>query len=365
MKSYVFPNMLDVEPYYTIASAMSSGLIPKSYHSIFQRYCKCTCESPIVINANRTIMKCSNPNCTIKLANRYADICKNFVTGIGPETAKSFIVVNKITNMSEAINNSSSTIKEYIYAWLKQPHYVSDILKFLSLPNIGVTADDLFDNKEEFDELDKDLIYTGLIELYSRLLLTPLTEAKFRAIADLLDKKPSTALALMEIIRRSNRNIECNNEDDFIAGIKTLGVVRYVRYHIGGDKNATKVALTLVDHWEDIKFFLEHSNLKNAVLQVTPLVITGDIIRAKKPDGSSYLTKESYVNDLNMITEELGFKFKLGSALVSTKFIVADTSAPTRKYLVGKDMGKLITSDELMRIMLKVLELKREGRELK
>jgi hypothetical protein len=242
---------------------------------------------------------------------------------------------------------------------------VSDILKFLSLPNIGVTADDLFDNKEEFDELDKDLIYTGLIELYSRLLLTPLTEAKFRAIADLLDKKPSTALALMEIIRRSNRNIECNNEDDFIAGIKTLGVVRYVRYHIGGDKNATKVALTLVDHWEDIKFFLEHSNLKNAVLQVTPLVITGDIIRAKKPDGSSYLTKESYVNDLNMITEELGFKFKLGSALVSTKFIVADTSAPTRKYLVGKDMGKLITSDELMRIMLKVLELKREGRELK
>lgn len=363
MNKFIFPAMLDIETFYTIEDAMSIGIIPEDYHDIFGKYKNCFCDHPILINNNRTVMKCSNPHCVIKIANRYSEICKQFITGIGPEKAKEMTLSYHYRNIYDAINLSPVYIRDCIEGWLKQPHYIGEIIEFLKLPGIGNISKDLFDNIESMQEMKNNLLLYGMRELHTRTFQRPYTDETYKKLIESFNSNYKNIVAYIKRIEDTGHPLGCKTPRNFLDGLRTLGMIRYIRSRIGGDKNSIRVALTLMDYWEEIESVLHLASVKNVIVDIQPIVITGDILRAKYPNGDSFSSKEAYVAYLNTIAEKVGIMYKLGSALKSTRFIVADTDTPTRKYQEGLATNKLVTSDVLLAAHQKLIDDKLTNKE--
>ena len=74
----------------SVSQAKSSGIIPESFHNIFQD--KCKCGSDFIISENLTQLQCCDPRCKIKMGHTLADILARFdCKNLGPATCLSIM----------------------------------------------------------------------------------------------------------------------------------------------------------------------------------------------------------------------------------------------------------------------------------
>lgn len=368
MKAYV-SKLLDVEQFITLEEAMNIELIPEDYHEFFERSKMCNCGSPLVTNLNLTVLKCSNPNCIYKLSSRLANSYQMFFKGIGIEGCRSMVSAYGLKNMIDAYEKCDYAYREAVSDWLMLPHYIGDIITFLSIPYIGNSAKDIFPDMKTFNYVRDYLLFYGWTELYSLHGKKMDDEKAIRSLNDIIVKYPNLYPQFKAKLEEQDLKIEPNNMEDFANMLRTLGMSRYVRTRINGIKNSIKIAISLVDHFDELCYFVDKASIRSTVAEVHSIVITGDILMATYPDGTPFTSKQEYVDFINNIIADCGICYKLSTALVNTQYIIADTDAPTRKYMAGKQMNKLITSDAFLKNIInartKFMELAEEEKRKK
>lgn len=361
MKSFVMYNLMDVDKFITLDDAMSSGIIPEDYHEFFSDRKKCACGSDLITNKSLTTLKCSNPNCIYKLASRLANVYQMFFTGVGVESCRGYIGGYQLKSLIDAYEKCGEEYRKATDDWLSLPHYIGDIILYLSVPYVGNTAKDIFPDLESFNYVKDHLLHYGWTEFYSLHKLHMDDENVINKLNNVLMSYPELFGTFKSKLEAQGLTVEPDTAEDFINALRTLGMSRYVRTRIGGSKNAAKIAISLIDHFDELVYFIGKANIRTTAAEVKCIVITGDVLRATYPDGTAFSSKQEYIDYINNIIADCGVCYKLSTALVSTDFVIADTDTPTRKYQAGKQMNKLITSDEFL---ARIIETRKKYLEL-
>jgi len=345
-----------IDDFITIEEAMKTGLISESYHEMFSNYTKCkACGSDVIINRNRTVMKCCNPSCYNVLTARILKVYNRFgLKNAGPKYVLEYILVNDIHTVPQALLKPPYEIHSIIEEWLEIPHSLGEILEMLTLPGVGSKSIKIMENFNSFKE------FLQYIEIYgAKLVLFDCgIEGKIRFE---WWKAVSTALAseypwdkLSEHIMKSSKDgrpMPYETKEDFLNAIQVKGLHALLGNILGGEgKDGSNVAETMIIYWQEVLDMFDMCKAYPNKIENRKIVITGDITNVLKPNGSMY-EREEFIAYVNTISMTYGVHYQNSHALASTEFIIADTPSNTAKYRAGLSRNKLITSDGFIKLI--------------
>lgn len=176
-----------------VTDAKTQGLLPESYHNIFND--KCKCGSDMIIKSNLTTFQCCNPRCYIKLGYMLNETFSRFgvndafskmgIKGFGPATCisameqavkfldiPSHIELFSLGRFELPTVISNYRLDDFEYAkqiMLSKQYTLADLVSKLGLPGLGDKAHDIFEDYNSVAELDEDIDAVGDIP---RLLST-------------------------------------------------------------------------------------------------------------------------------------------------------------------------------------------------
>ena len=343
--------------YFTIKDAMLNGLIPESYHDLFSKYEICDepyCKSPIIINANRTDMRCSNPNCPKVLTGRVLKTFNRFgIMNFGAKNAYEYIVSNGIKSVAEAVLKPPNSIFKDVVEWFKRPHSTDEVIEILSMPGIDKKATkfignlqqvsvftyvievagirELFKNEGCTKELEQDW-YSNVLDLIKEDLAPEYIHNLFKSVIDKDEFSYSTATEVYD------ESVRLGLE---LLAMKTMG---------GSGLESHNCASIVYTYYDEIITLSELIKEPVEVTTVNPIIITGDIVNVAKPNGMPY-ERQEFIDYANTISQNYGVRYTNSTAFNSSEFVIADTPSSTNKYKRGVAMGKLITSDRFIELL--------------
>lgn len=336
---------------FTLDEAIKGGLIPASYDSTFRKieFCEC-CGSPIVINRNKTEMKCSNADCPMTLTARVLGVYTRYDSkGIGPATVYKYLEDNQIKNMYEALIRPPQLIQAQIQEWFNTPHNIGEVLYMLNLPGQGETIKSYFTKVADSKRFIHD-IYTLAIGQLMRYNGRTLDAQGMRRLVDLYFQLDFDSFKAS--FNKLSIDLECETKDEFDFHMFKNGVYWYLTKGIpdGKAETARDLAETLAYYRNEFIHLLSTVKIDTPVSVICKIVITGDILNVTKSDGT-YYEREEFVAFLNTFTRPRGQMLVNSSALKSCDYVIADTPSSTNKYKAGKADNKLITSDAFLALV--------------
>lgn len=341
-----------MKDFVTITEAISTGLIPADYADIFMPVSKCECGADVVINEARTVMKCSNPNCYKVLAGRIVNLYKRFDSnGIGNTVAEQYIKDNHIRNIVDALKRPPEQIADKVLLWAVQPHRSAEILQMMQLPGLGITCEKLMGDYPSWKDFTEVVIFNGM-NMYFTWNQIEVNMKFLRKLYSCYVNRANVDFNAVKGVLKSafNHEMKFANWDEFYLATRDEGLTLICQNAITGTgKAAETVKETLLTFWDDITEMFEFCKCDDRPVEVFPIVITGDILKVRKPDGGMF-ERQEFIDYLNTFSRRKGIVYRDSHALKGTEFIVADTPSNTAKYRAGLESGKLITSDKLLQM---------------
>lgn len=346
-----------LDDFVTVKDAMLSGLIPDSYHSLFEKYTNCDdnyCKAPLIINYNRTVMKCSNPYCPKILSHRVLKVYNRFgIMNFGPKNAYDWVTTSGIKTVPEAIVKAPNAIKPAIVQWMNNYHTAGEILELLAIPGIGSKANKMMQGINNFKYLQQVIEYFGIQKVMVRCgvhgkLRFEWWEALKEAKRQGLSWEDFCGYILMN---SKTGAIPYDNYDMFSDAIIMEGLINLFEVQLGGTgRDAQNCAESVFTYWEEIRLLFSMAKCLPNNIETKKIIITGDIVNVKKPDGSVFERLE-FIDYANTIALESGVRYQNSTAFTSSEFVIADYPSNTNKYRRGLENGNLITSDEFIKIL--------------
>lgn len=344
----------------TVKDAMESGLIPDSYHELFSKYLICNdpyCESPLMINQNRTVMKCSNPNCPKILASRVLKLYVRFgILDFGVKSAYEWVIYNDIKNIADAYSKAPPSVQPAIRDWLDGYHTMGEILEMSVIPGIGTKANKLFEGVKNWDHLEECIEGFAIPNVFRLSGLHYMVYNKWKPLRDILlsSTNPMPWNNFKKVLETHYKGLHLDYDtlDDFMSVTYMMGLELLFNYQLGGTgKDALNCAELVYTYFEELRELVSMTHCRPNILETRKIVITGDIMNVTKPDGSMF-ERQEFVDFINTIVVPLGIRYQNSQALASTEFIIADRPSNTRKYRQGLQSGNLISSDDFVKLLL-------------
>lgn len=344
----------------TVEDAMESGLIPDSYHMLFSKYLTCNdphCGAPLIINYNRTVMKCSNPNCPKILASRVLKLYVRFgILDFGIKSAYDWVVFNDIKNIADACIKAPQSIQPNIRRWLDSYHTMGEILEMAVIPGIGTKANKLFEGVKNWGHLEECLEGFAIPNIFKASGLSHMVYNKWKPLRDILlsptNPMPWDKFKAVLENHYEGLHLNYNTLDEFLSTICLMGLELLFNYQLGGTgKDALNCSELVYTYFNELRDFTLMTHCRPNVLETRKIVITGDILNITKPDGSLF-ERQEFVDFVNTLVIPLGIRYQNSQALASTEFIIADRPSNTRKYRQGLQSGNLISSDAFVKLLL-------------
>ena len=341
----------------TVKDAMLSGLIPDSYHSLFNNYVTCDdkyCGSPLIINRTRTVLKCSNPNCAKILASRVLKVYNRFgVMNFGPRNAYDWVTTSGIKTVPEALVHAPNSIKNNVLAWFNSYHSAGEILEVLAIPGIGTKAHKMMDGINNLQTLLQTIEFYGV----QCVLLKCGFVGKLRwdwwvALKTARSQGLPWEEYVKYIIKNSSTGIVPYADYDMLDSAVLLeGLLRIFEIQLGGEgRDAQNCAELVYTYWDEIKLLFNLTKCLPGTVENRKIIITGDITQVTKEDGSTFERFE-FIDYINSIALEGGIRYQNSTAFASSEFVIADYPSNTNKYQRGMEKGNLITSFEFLNIV--------------
>ena len=345
--------------FYTIEVAMSNGLIPESYHNLFKKYTKCPeikCGSDIIINTNRTVMKCSNPNCIRILSGRVLKIYNSFgIMDFGPQSAYDYINIHNIHDVPGALVDCPKAIEENIVNWFNSYHTPGEVLEMLAIPGIGTKAHKIMNNINNFTEFNNAIDNVGTNHvLYECGLRGKLPDKYWELMLQFHETGGEWERFKNFLLKFSTTGvIPFNNYDEFFNEIKRAGLYQLCMIQLGGDgTDGMERAETMSCYWNEIQVISGMVKCYPNKIETRKIIITGDITKVTREDGLPFDRLE-FINYINSISSTYGVRYQNSTAFNSSEFIIADYPSNTRKYHMGLEKGNLVNSEEFLNIIRK------------
>lgn len=346
-----------ISDFYTIEDAMGMGLIPESYHSLFSKYMYCPdnyCGSPLIINTNRTVMKCQNPNCPNILASRVLKVYNTFgIMDFGPQSAYSYVVSNSIFGIPDALRKAPISIKGNIDRWLNSMHTAGELLELLAIPGIGSKAHKMLEGLPDFNSLCNAVnVYGTIIVLAKCGIMGKLNTTWWDAMLKFHEQcGPWEKFKGVLVKNSTTKNIPYDDYEEFFDDVKISGLSAVFERQLGGEgKDGRERAESVYLHWDEIEEIFTMTKCYPVNITTAKIIITGDIIKVTKPDGSMF-ERQEFINFINTLSLQYGVRYQNSVAFTAAEYIIADTPSNTRKYQMGMQKGNLITSDEFLKII--------------
>lgn len=344
----------------TIKDAMESGLIPDSYHELFSKYLTCNdpyCGAPLVINQNRTVMKCSNPNCQKILASRVLKLYVRFgILDFGIKSAYDWVIYNDIKNIADAYRKVPQSIQPTVRNWLDGYHTMGEILEMAVIPSIGTKANKLFEGVKNWEHLEECIEGFAIPNIFRLSGLEYMVYNKWKPLRDILlsPTNPMPWDKFKKVLENHYEGLHLDYDtlDEFMGTVYLVGLELLFNYQLGGTgKDALNCAELVYTYFDELGELASMTHCRPNVLETRKIVITGDIMNVTKPDGSMF-ERQEFVDFINTIVVPLGIRYQNSQALASTEFIIADRPSNTRKYRQGLQSGNLISSDAFVKLLL-------------
>lgn len=344
----------------TIKDAMESGLIPDSYHELFSKYLTCNdpyCGAPLVINQNRTVMKCSNPNCQKILASRVLKLYVRFgILDFGIKSAYDWVIYNDIKNIADAYRKVPQSIQPAVRNWLDGYHTMGEILEMAVIPSIGTKANKLFEGVKNWEHLEECIEGFAIPNIFRLSGLEYMVYNKWKPLRDILlsPTNPMPWDKFKKVLENHYEGLHLDYDtlDEFMGTVYLVGLELLFNYQLGGTgKDALNCAELVYTYFDELGELASMTHCRPNVLETRKIVITGDIMNVTKPDGSMF-ERQEFVDFINTIVVPLGIRYQNSQALASTEFIIADRPSNTRKYRQGLQSGNLISSDAFVKLLL-------------
>lgn len=343
-----------LDDFITIEEAMNTGLIPESYHNIFSKYKVCSdpkCGYPLVINKNRTIMKCLNPDCKRILASRVLKVYSYFgISDFGPQTAYTFVNSNNIKNIPDALQRAPYEIKNRVTEWFDSPHTMGQILELLSIPNINAKSHKMMDNIKDWKNFTLYVENFGVIKVLSKCGIVGRIKPEWWMAMKQVRLYGCSWEKWREYLIKSSvkDNIPYTSFEQFDADLRIEGLTELFQRQLGGSgRDGAERAEDIYLYWSEFEELCGMVTCFTGNIITQKIVITGDIINVKKSDGNLFDRLE-FVDYINKIAIKHGVQFENSVALKSTNFVIADYPSNTRKYVAGMARGLLISSDKFL-----------------
>lgn len=278
--------------------------VPQVYKDITGHTCK-FCNEELVVNENRTIVKCPNPKCPKRIAESINAITTNIgIKGIGPEVSMSYVREYGYRKVTDFFIKPPYEIREAVNEYALSIRSVTEAVMSLCIPKLkektALVFGDYNSMEEFFEDIDRhpDYIWGVLIDIFSY---------------------GGNYLEMLETL--------INNMDD-------LFMVDGIFKGITPKRADNEEILILISE-------KPNSNLLYNVYGVRP-------------------DKKDFVKRLNEMFNDYGYSFiSKDSFSRSVDYVVHDGNGRTEKAKKGKEAGKLVTSDQL--IMTFMNELIRKG----
>lgn len=341
----------------TVEDAMLSGLIPDSYHSLFENYKTCDdkhCGAPLIINSNRTVMKCGNPNCAKILASRVLKVYNRFgLMNFGPKNVYSWVTTSDIRDVPEAIMKAPNSIKPAITNWLNSYHTPGEIIEMLAIPGIGSKATKMMMGINNFTQLQELVEYYGVQLVMNKCGIHGKLKMEWWEAM-----KEGMALGMpwedwsKYILENSmTKYIPYNNFEEFGEDMTFEGLRSILQLQLGGvGKDAQNCAESLYTYWNELRLIFSITRCLPSSVETYKIIITGDITQVTRPDGSMF-ERQEFIDFVNDIALEGGIRYQNSTAFASSEFVIADYPSNTNKYRRGIEKGNLISSLEFVNLV--------------
>ncbi len=341
----------------TVEEAMLSGLIPDSYHSLFENYKTCDdihCKAPLIINKNRTVMKCSNPNCAKILVSRVLKVYNRFgIMNFGPRNAYDWVTTSGIKTVPEAIVRAPNSIKPAIQVWMASYHSAGEILEMLAIPGIGTKSHKMLQGINNLQYFQQAIEYYGV----QRVMLKCGLQGQLRwEWWEALKEARAQGLSWEDfsgyILKNSQTGfVPYDSYQLFSDAITMEGLINIFEIQLGGQgRDAQNCAESVFTYWDEIKILFNMAKCLPSDIETRKIIITGDITQVTKPDGGMFERFE-FIDFVNQIALEAGIRYQNSTAFTTSEFIIADYPSNTNKYRRGLEKGNLITSAEFLQLI--------------
>lgn len=346
----------------TLNTAFQKNIIPISYRDILSKIAIChACGKALVVNSNLTVLKCSNIKCPDKIAGRVLKSIRPFnLKGIGPEYIRSYIRENNITSVPDAL--TSPLLKRSFDEWRSVPRPVGAIIKELSIPGFDASKTDVItDNFKTFENF-KVAILTFSIKHFCKKYRITFCEDLLNILISYLFYSEESDIKLfnkkLDPYREDMNNyisfLSYEDLNDYFIG---LGLELLFEKCLGG-KEGENYSKAFKQYWSEIEAMFSYCSEANITGTLIDIVITGEVTRTYKPDGTSIGDKDAFVAHINKILEPEGIFVRHAKKRKSCKYIIDDLRVNSESHRVGVERGNLIYSNELID---KLLEDKRNG----
>lgn len=346
-----------LDDFLTVRDAMLSGIIPDSYHSLFTKYEICDdiyCKSPLIINRNRTVMKCSNPCCPKILSTRVLKVYNRFgIMNYGPKNAYDLVTTANIKNVPEAIIHAPNVIRPAIQTWMSRRHSSGEILELLAIPGIGTKAYKMMQGINNFEHFQQLIEAYGVQRVMAKCgLHGRLKPEWWNALKQARMQGLSWENFKGYILKNSHTGIvPYQSYQMFSDAIIMEGLLNIFEIQLGGQgRDAQNCAELVYTYWDELKILFGMTSCLPDVVETRKIIITGDITQVTKPDGTMFERME-FIDFINEITMDSGICYQNSTAFASSEFIIADYPSNTNKYRKGMEKGNLLSSAEFLELV--------------
>lgn len=348
--------------FYTIEDALSKGLIPESYRDVFTPLFSCECGHAIIINTNRTIMKCSNPKCRKILTRRVLPLyTKLGAQGMGPVNCYEWLRNNNITTLPEALVFAPPSLLGAVNEWLEKPHYAGEVLAMLNLPRLKSDCDKVFTGIKDLAMLKEFVNLHGGMRYANKYGMKRLTETLW----DIMQQCEKIEYDFSKFKQILNAEafpipIQENTWDEYRQEVFELGLKSFLQRQISGSGLAAEnVYDTMILYWDEIEKIFSIVKCLPVNFVTEKIIITGDITLVTKPNGEGYERLE-FIDYANSIAINIGKRFVNSTAFVASRWVIADYPSNTNKYREAVARGKLINSKDFIDLLIKETEAENE-----
>lgn len=270
-----------------------SMIVPEDYVGIIPRTCECGAD--FLISTNRTMVKCSNKECYIKIAWCATKLYRSLgIKGFGPETFKELARVRNCTSLMDIIANPPLGSGQLLREGLAVPRTWATCISMLGMPKLKENAQRVFGG--------------------------------------------------------------CNNLHEFCVKVTEEGnIFKYLQKRLGGDTLPRQVLDVIKENTLILAEVEKVFNIKPEASIKLKIAITGDITKCLDDNGHP-LTQEGFLEYANSKLADYSIQLMASKAFKEIVAVIADSPSNSEKYLAGKRRGILLTSDKLIPFIIRLNE---------
>lgn len=268
--------------------------VPDVYKKITGDKCK-FCLSDLIVNENRTVVKCPNHKCPKKIASCINKITTEMgIKGIGKEKSMEYVKAYGYKRVTDFLMTPPIGMELEMEKYIKNSKNITQAVQRLYIPKMGERVSKLFDGYTKMDD------FLSSIDMHK----------------------------------------------DYIWGVVSDA------YGYGGlYEEVLEAVYNNIDELYNIDCIFTHISERNYSVRTMNICITEKINSRilEKVKGYASPSKEEFINILNSLFNELGIAFNLKKSVTNeVSAVLHDGSGETIKTREGARRGILMTSDELL-----------------